>query len=283
MLIDYNSTDGGADVVRREAPPTWRVVRSAAWSKSPSFRLDEAIAGHWQVVRLHRKAWDRPQHSGEAPHHLSSHKEAVASQPHAAQVATFAAFDHLGSTEAHFGAVPLDQQVMLIPLPHSPYGCFCPSLWVLMPLPPLDQQVMREEAKFPHDWHLALTTTEFVVHPDLRGALAALEPPLNDGGGDGGNGDGSGGNGGNGGNGGGSGGGRSGGGAWCVARFPAVQIIGSDATPLRRYADLVSQRSEYGLCARDARCSTTSNRWFSRFVHTPLLKTRDADLADRPG
>jgi len=253
VLIDYNSTDGGADVVRREAPPTWRVVRSAAWSKSPSFRLDEAIAGHWQVVRLHRKAWDRPQHSGEAPHHLSSHKEAVASQPHAAQVATFAAFDHLGSTEAHFGAVPLDQQVM------------------------------REEAKFPHDWHLALTTTEFVVHPDLRGALAALEPPLNDGGGDGGNGDGSGGNGGNGGNGGGSGGGRSGGGAWCVARFPAVQIIGSDATPLRRYADLVSQRSEYGLCARDARCSTTSNRWFSRFVHTPLLKTRDADLADRPG
>ena len=39
-----------------------------------------------------------------------------------------------------------------------------------MPLPPHDTQVMREEAKFPHDWHLALTTTEFVVHPDLRGA-----------------------------------------------------------------------------------------------------------------
>ena len=50
-------------------------------------RLGEAIAGHWQLVRLHLKAWGYPRYSGGEAHHLRSHQEAVAFQPQAAQVA----------------------------------------------------------------------------------------------------------------------------------------------------------------------------------------------------
>ena len=56
------------------------------------------MAGHWQLTRLHLKAWGGPRHSGEAPRHLKSHRETAALQPHAAQDATFAAFDHPGVT-----------------------------------------------------------------------------------------------------------------------------------------------------------------------------------------
>ena len=59
-----------------------------------SGRLGEAIAGHWQLVRLHLKACGCPPHSGEATHHLSPLRDAVAFQPHAAQDAILAASDH---------------------------------------------------------------------------------------------------------------------------------------------------------------------------------------------
>ena len=97
---------------------------------------------------------------------------------------------------------------------------------------------MREEARYPHDWHLALTTTEFVVHPDLRGLLAAHEPAeaaMSR---------------------------AATGGGTALLRFPALEIIGNDSLPLGRFRDLTSQRSEYALCPRSA--ALTNKRGPSR-------------------
>jgi len=134
-LIDYYSTDRSVEIIRREAPPTWRVVRS---------------------------------------------------------------------TERYFGAIELDQQVM------------------------------REEAKYPEDWHLALTTTEFVLHPDLRHFLSMHEPSSK---------------------------------GTAVFRFPGIIMVGNDSTPLKRFQDLITQRSAYVAChgvLRDASC------FMERYIHAGL-------------
>lgn len=38
-----------------------------------------------------------------------------------------------------------------------------------------DREVEEHEARFPEAWKVVLNTTEFVIHPDLRGLLAGLE------------------------------------------------------------------------------------------------------------
>ena len=140
VLIDYNSTDQSVEIIKREAPPTWRVVRS---------------------------------------------------------------------TEPEFGADTCDYQVM------------------------------REEMRFPDHWHATLTTTEFIVHADLRGELAKLDPPP---------------------------------GSFCIARFGAAEAIGNDSVPLSRFTPLVSQRSQYGQCVRSQSCGPfpTKNRFISRWLHAGL-------------
>ena len=70
----------------------------------------------------------------------------------------------------------------------------------------LDIQVMSVQKSHPDYWHIALTTTEFLVHADLRGSLAGLsgKRPL---------------------------------------RIRAVIMVGNDSRPLGRYKDLATQRS----------------------------------------
>lgn len=140
VLIDYNSTDRSVEIIKREAPPTWRVVPS---------------------------------------------------------------------TQPEFGAATCDYQVM------------------------------REEMRFPDHWHATLTTTEFIVHADLRGELAKLDPPP---------------------------------GSFCMARFGSAEAIGNDSMPLRRFTPLVSQRSEYGQCVRSQLCGPlpTRSRFTSRWLHAGL-------------
>jgi len=153
VLIDFNSTDRSAEIIRREAPPTWRVVQSTA--------------------------------------------------------------DDFDSTAT-------------------------------------DKQVMHEEARFPEDWHVALTTTEFLVHPDLRGYLAGVV--------------------------GGAALGRRRRGL--LVRFRGADLTGPDGVPLKRLENLLSQRHEYtarGLPVSQGppRCSfiteklppTVPHRLISRYAH----------------
>merc|ERR1711935_401228 len=71
--------------------------------------------------------------------------------------------------------------------------------------------------RFPDHWHATLTTTEFIVHADLRGELAKLDPRPS---------------------------------SFCIARFGAAEAIGNDSVPLSRLTPLVLQRSQYGQCVR---------------------------------
>lgn len=155
VLIDYGSTDASVEIIRREAPPGWKVVPS---------------------------------------------------------------------TEKTFDAVALDVQVM------------------------------KWEAMYPDDWKIALTTTEFIVHADLRGHLATLDPPANCGG---------------------RGAlGRALFGCGALLRFPAVLLTGNDTTPLGRFADLVSQRSQYSLGRRRldqfSADADTRSLFYSRYLHAGM-------------
>ena len=70
----------------------------------------------------------------------------------------------------------------------------------------LDMQVMSVQKSHPDYWHIALTTTEFLVHADLRGSLAVLDGKR-------------------------------------PVRIRAVVMVGNDSRPLGRYKDLATQRS----------------------------------------
>jgi len=75
-----------------------------------------------------------------------------------------------------------------------------------------DQQVMDWEAKFPEDWHVALTITEFLVHPDLRAYLQKQSPST---------------------------------GLNKIVRFKSATMIGDDTEPLQYGVSLPKQRSVY--------------------------------------
>lgn len=93
-------------------------------------------------------------------------------------------------------------------------------------------QVNFVERQFPNDWHLALTTTEFLIHPQFRETLAQIDSDSS------GSGSGS----------------SSSSSSGCVAskpppmrvRFlPTLTMVGDDSKPLRRHESLASQRSMY--------------------------------------
>ena len=96
----------------------------------------------------------------------------------------------------------------------------------------LDRQIMDWEQKYPDDWHLVLTITEFLVHYDFRAMLAGLDPAPGD---------------------------------TCVLRIPEVPVIGNDVAPLTRFGSLVEQRSVYD---RNSFLSFRLRSYFSRFMHT---------------
>jgi len=83
-----------------------------------------------------------------------------------------------------------------------------------------DLQVMQAELQYPDHWHLALTTSEFLVHPDWRGALERMKVPMNL---------------------------RTGRPAQ-LRRLPAFIMVGDDTQPLMPFTSLVTQRSVYAHC-----------------------------------
>jgi len=97
----------------------------------------------------------------------------------------------------------------------------------------VDREVSEIEASFPGCWKIALTTTEFLVHPALRTYLATLDDQDSR-----------------------------------ILRFRSFHMAGSDAQPLTRFASLVRQRSAYVVdplqaAARSCKAITLA----SRFMH----------------
>jgi hypothetical protein len=92
-----------------------------------------------------------------------------------------------------------------------------------------DNQVVEWEKRYPDEWHLALTTTEFLVHRDLRTMLAALDPPR---------------------------------GESRIIKFPAAHMVGDDSVPMKRFGGLVEQRSVY-----DRKLANGAHS-YGRYAHT---------------
>lgn len=91
----------------------------------------------------------------------------------------------------------------------------------------MDEEVMREEGVLATSWRMTLTTTEFVVHPDLRSELRTIE--------------------------------ASNGTTLNAMQFPALKMVGDDTLALKRFPNLVEQRSQ-----------VLREDWvnaYSRFVH----------------
>jgi nucleoside-diphosphate-sugar epimerase/SAM-dependent methyltransferase len=75
----------------------------------------------------------------------------------------------------------------------------------------LDVEVVEQENSLCTSWRIALTITEFIVHPDLRGELQSLQasnPKL------------------------------------LAMRFPALMMVGDDAHALQRFPNLIEQRAQ---------------------------------------
>lgn len=79
-----------------------------------------------------------------------------------------------------------------------------------------DQQVEAIEKKFPSDWVIALTTTEFLVQPDLRNMLLNLEKKHE---------------------------------GPTIAQIPIITMVGNDSSELTCYKPLPQQRHQYAIGA----------------------------------
>ena len=75
----------------------------------------------------------------------------------------------------------------------------------------VDKEVVAQEGHFPDLWRIALTTTEFLVHPDLLGELKAKERADPDS---------------------------------RTLHFPALRFVGDDSEQLQRFPSLLGQRSQ---------------------------------------
>ena len=75
----------------------------------------------------------------------------------------------------------------------------------------VDKEVVGQEGRFPDLWRIALTTTEFLVHPDLVGELKAKERADPDS---------------------------------RTLHFPALRFVGDDSEQLQRFPSLLGQRSQ---------------------------------------
>jgi len=90
-----------------------------------------------------------------------------------------------------------------------------------------DQQLMDWEAQFPEDWHIVLTITEFLVHPDPRSYLQKYNPPP---------------------------------GLSRIVRFRDAIMVGNETEPLQYGGSLPKQRSVYQSPGDNC-------RWWCRFAH----------------
>jgi hypothetical protein len=110
-----------------------------------------------------------------------------------------------------------------------------PASWKIVPsrnfefdAEDVDAEVMDYERSFPGCWKIALTTTEFLVHPDLRGYLASLE------------------------------------GKDPVLRFRSFIMVGNDTSPLQRFSSLIKQRSVFAIKDKQ---SFNGDTLYSRYLH----------------
>ncbi|CAF1341414.1 unnamed protein product [Adineta steineri] len=92
----------------------------------------------------------------------------------------------------------------------------------------VDVEVQEYEKMYPAAWKIALNTPEFLVHSDLRQALAGIE--------------------------------RSS--SIMALRFHSILMSGNDSIPLQRFTSLLKQRSQY-LC----KTSKSDTLFTSRYIH----------------
>ncbi|GAB5352996.1 hypothetical protein AAMO2058_000000700 [Amorphochlora amoebiformis] len=100
----------------------------------------------------------------------------------------------------------------------------------------VDREVEYWEKTRPLDWKIALTTTEFLLHPDLRADVATKHVS------------------------------RQG----YVSRFPAVMICGSDDINVTRFRSLPEQRSVWNGGVRGMRFGNN----YRRFIHAGIRQIR---------
>merc|ERR1711935_452023 len=101
-----------------------------------------------------------------------------------------------------------------------------------------DEQVLRWENEHPNDWVIALTITEFLVHPNLKRMLREVQPKDASG---------------------------------VVLRFPALVIAGDDKEPLERNISLLRQRSAYMIPEGHQAYGLWGH--YSRILHLNTAKT----------
>lgn len=100
----------------------------------------------------------------------------------------------------------------------------------------VDAEVAAYEARFPEcAWKIALTTTEFLVHPDLRAHLRSLDATNMS----------------------------------LALRFPGFVMVGDDTKRLTTYPQLIGQRSVAGAAPADQTLDAepSISRLYSRFMH----------------
>merc|ERR1712008_633382 len=76
----------------------------------------------------------------------------------------------------------------------------------------VDADVMKVEREHPNYWHIALTCTEFLVHPDFRASMARIDPKT---------------------------------GERAVIRFRGLWMVGDEDSPLTPFGSLPMQRSVF--------------------------------------
>jgi nucleoside-diphosphate-sugar epimerase/2-polyprenyl-3-methyl-5-hydroxy-6-metoxy-1,4-benzoquinol methylase len=112
----------------------------------------------------------------------------------------------------------------------------------------VDEEVTKWENTFPGWWKVTLTTTEFLVHHDLRGYLHRLEntPRYQN---------------------------------VSAFRLRSLEIVGTDDVPLGRFAQLAQQRSEYLAPRGQTPFNYTTQ--YSRFLHRVDYPTKNRYHAGR--
>eukprot|EP00877_Chromochloris_zofingiensis_P006407 jgi/Chrzof1/2019/UNPLg00674.t1 len=91
----------------------------------------------------------------------------------------------------------------------------------------VDREVEKYEALYPNAWKIALTLSEFLVHPNLRQSLADHNTTM-------------------------------------AFRFRSFFMVGDDSAPLQRFTSLVKQRSRYASSSSNMLHGDT---YASRFIH----------------
>jgi hypothetical protein len=102
----------------------------------------------------------------------------------------------------------------------------------------VDAEVQEYEQMYPTAWKIALNTPEFLVHFDLRQALADVEHNS----------------------------------SIMALRFHSITMSGNDSVPLQRFTSLLKQRSQY-LCDinnnEEKHADTKSSRFIHRYIYAP--------------